>query len=35
MYDQKNNPFKKRKGKFKETDAPAAKGKYKTLSPSG
>ena len=35
MYDQKNNPFKKRMGKFKESDAPDAKGKFKSLSPSG
>ena len=34
MYDQKNNPFKKRMGKFKESDAPDAKGKFKSLSPS-
>ena len=35
MYDQNNNPFKKRMGKFKESDAPDAKGKFKSLSPSG
>ena len=35
MYYQKNNPFKKRMGKFKESDAPDAKGKFKSLSPSG
>ena len=35
MYEQKNNPFKKRMGKFKESDAPDAKGKFKSLSPSG
>ena len=35
MYDQKNNPFKKRMGEFKESDAPDAKGKFKSLSPSG
>jgi len=34
MYDQNNNPFKKRMGKFKESDAPDAKGKFKSLSPS-
>ena len=35
MYDQKNNPFKKRMGKFKHSDAPDAKGKFKSLSASG
>ena len=35
MYDQKNIPFKKRMGEFKESDAPDAKGKFKSLSPSG
>ena len=35
MYSQSNNPFKKRMGKFKESDAPDAKGKFKSLSPSG
>ena len=35
MYSQDNNPFKKRMGKFKESDAPDAKGKFKRLSPSG
>tara|TARA_R100001443_G_scaffold28908_1_gene42191 strand:+ start:1639 stop:1905 length:267 start_codon:yes stop_codon:yes gene_type:complete len=35
MYSQNNNPFKKRMGKFKESDAPDAKGKFKSLSPSG
>ena len=35
MYSQDNNPFKKRMGKFKESDAPDAKGKFKNLSPSG
>ena len=35
MYDQNDNPFKKRMGKFKESDAPDAKGKFKSLSPSG
>jgi len=35
MFKQKNNPFKKSIGKFKESDAPDAKGKFKNLSPSG
>ena len=35
MYSQDNNPFKKRMGRFKESDAPDAKGKFKSLSPSG
>ena len=35
MYTQNNNPFKKRMGEFKESDAPDAKGKFKSLSPSG
>ena len=35
MYSQNNNPFKKRMGKFKHSDAPDAKGKFKSLSPSG
>ena len=35
MYSQGNNPFKKRMGKIKEADAPDAKGKFKSLSPSG
>ena len=35
MYSQINNPFKKRMGKFKHSDAPDAKGKFKSLSPSG
>ena len=35
MYSQDNNPFKKRMAKFKESDAPDAKGKFKSLSPSG
>ena len=35
MYSQGNNPFKKRMGEFKESDAPDAKGKFKSLSPSG
>ena len=34
MYTQGNNPFKKRMGKFKHSDAPDAKGKFKSLSPS-
>ena len=34
MYSQDNNPFKKRMGKFKHSDAPDAKGKFKSLSPS-
>ena len=34
MYTQNNNPFKKRMGKFKHSDAPDAKGKFKSLSPS-
>ena len=32
MYIQKNNPFKKRMGKFQESDAPDAKGKFRDLS---
>ena len=35
MFIQNNNPFKKRMGEFKESDAPDAKGKFKSLSPSG
>jgi hypothetical protein len=35
MYTQNNNPFKKRMGEFKESDTPDAKGKFKSLSPSG
>ena len=35
MFIQKNNPFKKRMGDFKHSDAPDAKGKFKELSPSG
>jgi len=35
MYSQKNNPFKKRMGDFKHSDAPDAKGKFKSLSASG
>jgi hypothetical protein len=34
MYIQSNNPFKKRMGNFKHSDAPDAKGKFKSLSPS-
>ena len=34
MYSQDNNPFKKRMGDFKHSDAPDAKGKFKSLSPS-
>ena len=34
MYTQNNTPFKKRMGEFKESDAPDAKGKFKSLSPS-
>ena len=32
MYTQGNNPFKKRMGKFKHSDAPDAKGKFKELN---
>ena len=32
MYFQDNNPFKKRMGKFKHSDAPDAKGKFRELS---
>ena len=35
MFTQSNNPFKKRMGKFKHSDAPDAKGKFKSLSASG
>ena len=35
MYSQSSNPFKKRMGEFKESDAPDAKGKFKSLSASG
>ena len=35
MYTQNNNPFKKRMGEIKESDAPDAKGKFKSLSASG
>ena len=34
MYSQSSNPFKKRMGRFRESDAPDAKGKFKSLSPS-
>ena len=34
MYSQSRNPFKKRMGEFKHSDAPDAKGKFKSLSPS-
>ena len=34
MYTQDNNPFKKRMGEFQHSDAPDAKGKFKSLSPS-
>ena len=33
MYSQNKNPFKKRMGEFQHSDAPDAKGKFKTLSP--
>ena len=33
MYSQGNNPFKKRMGEFQHSDAPDAKGKFKTLPP--
>ena len=32
MYSQSNNPFKKKMGKFQESDAPDAKGKFRDLS---
>ena len=35
MYSQGNNPFKKRMGDFKHSDAPDAEGKFKSLSASG
>ena len=35
MYSQSNNPFKKKMGDFKHSDAPDAKGKFKSLSASG
>ena len=34
MYSQGSNPFKKKMGDFKHSDAPDAKGKFKSLSPS-
>ena len=34
MYSQNNNPFKKKMGKFKHSDAPDAEGKFKSLSAS-
>ena len=34
MFTQGNTPFKKRMGKFKHSDAPDAKGKFKSLSAS-
>ena len=34
-YIQHNSPFNKRMGKFKHSDAPDAKGKFKDLSASG
>ena len=34
MFTQGNNPFKKRMGDFKHSDAPDAKGKFKSLSAS-
>jgi len=34
MYLQGGNPFKKKMGKFKHSDAPDAKGKFKSLLPS-
>ena len=34
MFTQGNNPFKKRMGKFNHSDAPDAKGKFKSLSAS-
>ena len=35
MYLQSGNPFKKKMGKFKHSDAPDAKGKFKSMAPSG
>ena len=35
MFKQDKNPFKKSIGKFKESDAPDAKCKFRDLSPSG
>ena len=32
MYIQNDNPFKKKMGKFQHSDAPDAKGKFKSLS---
>ena len=32
MYTQGNNPFKKRMGDFKHSDAPDAKGKFKSYA---
>ena len=32
MYTQSNSPFKKKMGKFKHSDAPDAKGKFKSMS---
>ena len=32
MFTQSNNPFKKRMGDFKHSDAPDAKGKFRDLS---
>ena len=34
MYTQSNNPFKKKMGEFKHSDAPDANGKFKSLSPN-
>ena len=34
MFKQNNNPFKKKMGEFKHSDAPDAKGKFKSLSAS-
>ena len=34
MYTQSSNPFKKKMGEFKHSDAPDAKGKFKSMSPS-
>ena len=34
MYTQSSNPFKKKMGEFKHSDAPDAKGKFKSLSPN-
>ena len=35
MYSQGSNPFTKKMGDFKHSDAPDAKGKFKSLSASG